>query len=103
MMFFLFCLLVALVSAYPNREPCTGDCWTHDPALAQRQSDGKYFRFATGDGVTIATADSLRGPWTAAGSALAQGSDINLNGVNKTDIWVWQQLSANEYIHMANV
>ncbi|CAL5870491.1 uncharacterized protein PFLUO_LOCUS4728 [Penicillium psychrofluorescens] len=87
MMFFLFCLLVALVSAYPNREPCTGDCWTHDPALAQRQSDGKYFRFATGDGVTIATADSLRGPWTAAGSALAQGSDINLNGVNKTDIW----------------
>jgi len=83
--FFFF--LIALAVAYPNRGPCTGDCWTKDPAVIQRKTDGKYFRFATGTGIPIITSDSIKGPWTQVGKALPNGSKIKVDGVDSTNIW----------------
>lgn len=88
MLAILFTLFIALASAYPARGPCTGDCWTHDPSMIQRESDGKYFRFSTGTGVNTMTSSSLKGPWTDVGSALPNGSKIVLDGVDSKDIWV---------------
>ncbi|KAH8431434.1 arabinan endo-1,5-alpha-L-arabinosidase [Aspergillus melleus] len=77
--------LLALANAYSNPGACSGDCWTHDPGLYQRVSDGKYFRFATGGGVHIASADSIKGPWTDDGYALPNGSSIDHPG--STNLW----------------
>lgn len=74
------------VNAYADPGPCSGDCWTHDPGLYQRKSDGRYFRFATGGGIHIASADSLEGPWTDDGYVMPGGSIINLEG--RTNLWV---------------
>lgn len=81
-------LFTALASAYPNRGPCTGNCWAHDPAMIQRVSDGKYYRFSTGTGVSTHSSPSVKGPWTDLGSALPDGSKITLDGVDSTNIWV---------------
>ena len=88
-------LFVALALSYPTRGPCTGDCWTHDPAMLQRHSDGKYFRFATANGVNIMTSDSIRGPWKDVGAALPNGSNIKMDGVNSLEIWVRELLNAS--------
>lgn len=79
-------LFAALVTSFANPGVCTGSCWSHDPAVIQRTSDGKYFRFSTGGGIEITTASSISGPWTIQGKALASGSSINLSG--NTDLWV---------------
>ena len=76
----------ALVDAYGAPGACSGSCWSHDPAVIQRASDGMYFRFSTGSGIQITTATSLSGPWTIQGYALPDGSSINLSG--NTDLWV---------------
>lgn len=81
-------LFTALASAYPNRGPCTGNCWAHDPAMIQRVSDGKYFRFSTGTGVPTHSSPSVKGPWEDIGSALPEGTKIHLDGVDSTNIWV---------------
>ncbi|GFF84125.1 probable arabinan endo-1,5-alpha-L-arabinosidase C [Aspergillus lentulus] len=73
------------VNAYADPGACSGNCWTHDPGLYQRKSDGKYFRFATGGGIHIASADNLEGPWTDDGYVLPNGSIIDLDG--KTNLW----------------
>jgi arabinan endo-1,5-alpha-L-arabinosidase len=91
MLAIFFCLFIALASAYPARGPCTGDCWTHDPAMIQRESDGTYFRFSTGTGVNTMKSPSLKGPWTDVGPALPNGSKITLDGVDSSDIWVCNQ------------
>lgn len=79
-------VLASSITAYPTPEPCTGACNIHDPALILRPSDNTYFRFSTGPSIQIATACSLAGPWTIAGSALPQnGSSIDLPG--NTDAW----------------
>jgi len=75
----------ALVHAYSDPGACSGDCNTHDPSVMQRSSDGKYFRFSTGNEIEIATASSLAGPWTNQGSAITGGSSIDLDG--NTDLW----------------
>ena len=80
----LLLVLAVSVSAYANPGPCSGSCNVHDPAVIRR-SDGTYFRFSTGNRIQIATAGSLAGPWTFEGSALPNGSIINLAG-NK-DLW----------------
>jgi arabinan endo-1,5-alpha-L-arabinosidase len=87
MLAFIF-FFIALAAAYPNRGACTGDCWTKDPAVIQRNSDGKFFRFGTGTGIPIITSDSIKGPWTAAGKALPNGSKITVSGVDSSNIWV---------------
>ena len=77
--------LASLVHSYSNPGSCTGACWAHDPSIIQRASDGKYFKFNTGTGIEIATADSLAGPWTLQGHVLASGSSIDNPG--KNDPW----------------
>lgn len=84
----LFSAIAALASAFPDPGPCTGDCWTHDPAMIQRESDGVYFRFSTGSGVNTMRSPSVVGPWEDVGAALPQGSKIKLDDVDSMDIWV---------------
>ncbi|EPS35030.1 putative alpha-L-arabinofuranosidase [Penicillium oxalicum 114-2] len=78
-------LLATLVQGYANPGSCTGACIVHDPTVIQRNSDGKYFRFSTGNKISYASSSSINGPWTNLGSMLPAGSSINLAG-NK-DLW----------------
>ncbi|KAI1210784.1 glycoside hydrolase family 43 protein [Annulohypoxylon truncatum] len=64
---------------YPAPGACSGDCFTHDPAVVKR-ADGKYFRFSTLDLIGIWTADNLAGPWTRSGSVIQGASIINIPG-----------------------
>ncbi|MCJ1240741.1 hypothetical protein MMC14_008745 [Varicellaria rhodocarpa] len=80
-----FSLLVSLIRGYAGPGSCSGACNTHDPAVIQRSYDGVYFRFTTGNDISVAKASSLSGPWTNQGSVLPKGSSINLAG-NK-DLW----------------
>ena len=72
-------LLLSAVSAYPNPicDNSNGQCQgnVHDPSVVLRD-DGTYFRFSTLDGINIATAESIGGPWTHQGSVLPNGSVI---------------------------
>lgn len=78
--------LSGLAAAFSNPLSCSGICTdTHDPSLIRRSSDGTYFRFATGGGLDIHTADSLLGPWTLAGQVLPSGSSIDNSG--SADAW----------------
>ncbi|KXJ85236.1 putative arabinan endo-1,5-alpha-L-arabinosidase A [Microdochium bolleyi] len=70
----------AVAQDYPPPGACSGACYTRDPALIKRPTDGKYFRFTTRDRITIQTATNIRGPWTSVGSVLARRSIINLPG-----------------------
>ncbi|EPS34010.1 putative alpha-L-arabinofuranosidase [Penicillium oxalicum 114-2] len=87
MLAIFLCFFFALASAYPARGPCTGDCWTHDPSLIRRVSDGTYFRFSTGTGVNTMTSPSLTGPWVDVGPAMPDGSIIRVDGVDSKNIW----------------
>lgn len=75
------------LGAYPSPGACSGDCWTHDPAVVKR-SDGTYFRFSTGGGIGVYKASSLSGSWTYQGVALSGGSSISVTGNSGTDLWV---------------
>ena len=88
--------LFTFSKAYSDPLECSGICNdTHDPSLIRRSSDGTYFRFATGGGVSIHTADSIQGPWTYQGYALADGSKIDNSG--STDLWVKASLYMLQY------
>ena len=76
----------ALARAYSNPGTCSGQCWSHDPSVIRRTSDGTYFRFETGTRIGIWKSPSLTGPWTYQGKAIPNGSIINLAG--NTDLWV---------------
>lgn len=78
-------------AAYADPGACSGYCWTHDPAVVKRASDGTYFRFATGGGIQVAKSTSLSGSWTFEGEALPSGSSIALSG--NTDLWVSERSS----------
>ncbi|KAF1847416.1 glycoside hydrolase family 43 protein [Cucurbitaria berberidis CBS 394.84] len=76
---------VTVVYGYANPMACSGECGNaHDPALIRRD-DGKYYRFSTGNKISIHTAPSITGPWTYKGAAIPNGSKINLKG--KDDLW----------------
>ena len=81
-------LLSAAVNGQADPGACSGDCWTHDPALVRRD-DGVYFRFNTGSKIGILKSNSISGPWTFEGSAIPSGSSINLPG--RDDLWVRMQ------------
>lgn len=73
--------------AFPEPESTTGDGaygHVHDPSVIRRD-DGTYFLFTTNDGINIATAPSMSGPWTHRGAALPNGSIIDLP--NNKDLW----------------
>ncbi|KAJ5297252.1 uncharacterized protein N7443_008145 [Penicillium atrosanguineum] len=78
-------LFAALVRGYANPGSCSGACNVHDPTLIQRSSDNLYFRFSTGNEISYASSSSIKGPWTAIGSMLPDGSSIDLPG--NTDLW----------------
>jgi arabinan endo-1,5-alpha-L-arabinosidase len=78
--------IASLVHSYADPGPCTGACWAHDPSIIQRASDGKYFKFNTGTGIEIATANSLAGPWTLQGHVLMNGSSI-IDNPGRNDPW----------------
>lgn len=84
-----------LVSAYSNPGACSGACWSHDPAVIQRASDGEYFRFSTGSGIQITKSSSLSGPWVVQGYALASGSSLSVTGNAGTDLWVCTYTSSS--------
>ncbi|RDW84950.1 arabinan endo-1,5-alpha-L-arabinosidase-4 [Coleophoma cylindrospora] len=77
----------ALVNAYGSPGACSGACWSHDPSVIQRVSDGTYYRFDTGSGIQITTASSLSGPWTIKGYVLPSGSSISVTGNTGSDLW----------------
>ncbi|KAL4895298.1 putative arabinan endo-1,5-alpha-L-arabinosidase A [Aspergillus ambiguus] len=78
-------LLAAAVHGYASPGSCSGVCNVHDPSLIRRESDGKYFRFSTGNKISYASASSIAGPWTSVGSMLPEGSSIELEG--NDDLW----------------
>ena len=79
-------IFAALTHGYANPGSCSGTCNVHDPGLIQRESDGTYFRFSTGNKISYARSSSIEGPWTAVGSMLPEGSSINKEGSD--DLWV---------------
>ena len=85
---FLLPFLLALQSSAYAPGSCTGDCQVLDPSVIRRASDGKYFRFGTGGGVRVTTADQLKGPWTKQAEVLPQGSSMSIAGVDSHNIWV---------------
>ncbi|KAH7140119.1 endo-alpha-1,5-arabinanase [Dactylonectria estremocensis] len=78
-------LLATEASAYADPGSCSGACWSHDPSVIRRTSDGVYFRFETGSLIGIWKASALTGPWVYQGAAIPKGSIINLTG--KDDLW----------------
>ncbi|KAH0611916.1 uncharacterized protein H6S33_009968 [Morchella sextelata] len=90
----------SLISSVAAQTPgaCSGDCNVHDPALIRRTSDGKYFRFSTGNKITIATASALAGPWTNQGSAITDGSSIALTG--NDDLWAPDIQKVGDYYYL---
>ncbi|QDS70516.1 hypothetical protein FKW77_010261 [Venturia effusa] len=71
---------------YATPSACSGVCGnSHDPSVIRRHSDGKLFRFSTGNRISVATASHLSGPWVAMGCALPAGSKINKKG--RHDLW----------------
>uniref|UniRef100_M4B9K9 arabinan endo-1,5-alpha-L-arabinosidase n=1 Tax=Hyaloperonospora arabidopsidis (strain Emoy2) TaxID=559515 RepID=M4B9K9_HYAAE len=62
----------------PRPGACSGVCVnTHDPSIIRRD-DGTYFRFSTGGGIAVHTADDLVGPWEYKGSVLPKGTKLKL-------------------------
>lgn len=89
-------LWISLISAspilkrsFPSPPTITGDVkgHVHDPSVIRRD-DGTYFLFTTNDGINIATAPAMSGPWEHQGSVLPKSSKIK--GPGRTDIWVGQ-------------
>ncbi|KAB8076414.1 putative arabinan endo-1,5-alpha-L-arabinosidase A [Aspergillus leporis] len=89
-------LIAGYAHGYANPGACSGACNVHDPSLIRRSSDGKYFRFSTGNKISYASSSSIAGPWTVIGSMLPSGSSIDL--VGKDDLWAPDaQLVNGEY------
>ena len=88
--------------AFSNPMTCTGTCTdTHDPTLIRRESDGRYYRFATGGGIDIYSAPSLTGAWTKLGEVLPSGSSIDNSGSD--DAWApdVHYISGTYYLYYA--
>jgi arabinan endo-1,5-alpha-L-arabinosidase len=79
-------ILSSVVSGQADPGACSGDCWSHDPALIRRSSDGVYFRFNTGGRIGILKSNSLSGPWVYQGAVVPAGSKIGIPGSD--DLWV---------------
>lgn len=79
-------LMASRASAYADPGACSGQCWSHDPSVIRRTSDGTYFRFETGSLIGIWKSTALTGPWVYQGAAIPAGSIIDLDG--NDDLWV---------------
>ncbi|OJJ06072.1 hypothetical protein ASPVEDRAFT_310888 [Aspergillus versicolor CBS 583.65] len=76
----LLALAGSALAQYAGPGECKGDCWAHDPGFYQRVSDGRYFRYSTGNGIHIHASNQLTGPWEAVGEALPGGSSVDHPG-----------------------
>jgi arabinan endo-1,5-alpha-L-arabinosidase len=82
----LLALSWQVAAEYPDPLSCSGVCNnTHDPALIQRASDGIWFRFSTGNKLSIHSASSETGPWEYKGFVLSNCSVIQVDG--NCDLW----------------
>lgn len=88
---------VSAVHGYANPGACSGQCWSHDPSVIRRSSDGTYFRFETGSCIGIWKASDLTGPWEYQGKVLPSGSMINLAG--NDDLWVSNRALRSKPLH----
>ncbi|KAF2629131.1 glycoside hydrolase family 43 protein [Macroventuria anomochaeta] len=71
-------------SPYPVPAPCYGNnSWIHDPSIIYE--DGTYWRFSTSGNIAVATAPSIKGPWTYKGPLLPAGTKIRV--APDQDIW----------------
>src|SRR5690348_6052311 len=62
---------------YPDPNPCYGDnSGTHDPSIIYE--NGTYWRFSTSGNIAVATAPSMKGPWTYKGPLLLNGTKIRV-------------------------
>lgn len=93
--------LGAVVHGYAEPEPCSGDCYAHDPGLMQRSSDNMYFRFNTDSLVDIMKSDSLSGPWELVGNVLPDGSSIDI--ADDQGYWVCTYLKTSSVSKFANL
>ena len=72
-------------SQYPDPYPCFGNnSGVHDPSIFYE--DGTFWRFSTSGNIAVATAPSIRGPWTYRGPLLPEGTKIRV--ADDQDIWV---------------
>lgn len=72
-------------SPYPDPGPCYGNnSWIHDPSIIY--DNGIYWRFSTSGNIAVATAPSVRGPWTYKGALLPGGTKVHV--APNQDIWV---------------
>ncbi|EGE77129.2 murein transglycosylase [Blastomyces dermatitidis ER-3] len=90
-------LFWAPVKAVPHPEPCRGACNGRDPGFIRR-ADGRYFRFQSYNGISISSAPSMEGPWSAPRSMLPQGSSINLPG--RRDLWAPDVYKVHDEYHV---
>ncbi len=82
-------------ASYPDPAPSYGNnSWIHDPSIIYE--DGTYWRFSTSGNIAIATAPSIKGPWTYKGALLAQGTKIII--ASNQDIWVITPHLAMRYV-----
>ncbi|KAH6629694.1 glycosyl hydrolase [Boeremia exigua] len=73
-----------LTSLYPEPAPSYGNIsWIHDPSIICE--DGTYWRFSTSGNIAVATAPSIKGPWTYKGALLPEGTKIQIDP--NQDIW----------------
>lgn len=79
-------------SHYPDPYPCYGNnSGIHDPSIIYE--DGTFWRFSTSGNIAVATASSLKGPWTYRGPLLPEGTKIQV--ADNQDIWVKAPLYAH--------
>ncbi|KAJ8111101.1 hypothetical protein OPT61_g6221 [Boeremia exigua] len=72
------------LAVYPDPAPCYGNIsWIHDPSIIYE--DGTYWRFSTSGNIAVATAPSIKGPWTYQGPLLPEGTKIKV--APNQDIW----------------
>ncbi|KAI5288980.1 hypothetical protein KEM52_000958, partial [Ascosphaera acerosa] len=75
------------IDSLPPAGPCYGDCYSHDPAVVQRD-DGMYFKFSTNPGVRITKSMDLNGPWELVGKMIPGKSKLLDDGYEQDDnIW----------------
>ncbi|KAG6611158.1 arabinan endo-1 [Phytophthora cinnamomi] len=78
-------LVTTVVNGYAAPGECSGICTNaHDPSIIQ-SSNGTYYRFSTGNNVSVHSAPDITGPWEFKGPALPDGSSIDLKG--RYDLW----------------
>lgn len=80
---------------YPDPAPCYGNLsWIHDPSIMYE--DGTYWRFSTSANIAVATAPSIKGPWTYQGPLLPEGTKIRV--APNQDIWVRARCCSFKYL-----